>query len=156
MKIRAAQASDMPAVWALIKELAEFEREPDAVIISPADLVRDGFGKQPLFRCWVAELDERIVGMALSYPRYSTWKGPTLHLEDLVVAQAYRGRGVGSALFEVVMQAASDTGVKRVEWAVLNWNEPAIAFYEKAGAKVFSDWRVVQMNEEQLAAFVQR
>lgn len=144
----------MQAVWALIKELAEYEREPDAVEITVADLVRDGFGPVPKFECWVAEQAGEITAMALFYSRYSTWKGSTIHLEDLVVAQAHRGKGFGSALFTQVMKIAQERGVKRVEWAVLDWNLPAISFYEKAGATVFADWRVAQFNQQQLNDFL--
>ena len=155
MKIRTATASDMPAVLQLIQALADYEREPDAVEITSADLVRDGFEQSPpLFSCLVALEEDVIVGMALYYPRYSTWKGPTIHLEDLIVTESCRGKGYGMELFKQVMQEAAARGVRRVEWAVLDWNAPAISFYEKAGATVFSDWRVVQFSENQLAAFL--
>lgn len=148
MIIRKGNENDMPAVLALIRELAEFEREPDAVVITVDDLVRDGFSEQPLFQTFVAEIEGTIVGMALFYYRYSTWKGKTIHLEDLIVTDAMRGKGVGRALYEQVMQQAKADGVRRVEWNVLDWNQDAIRFYEKSGAKLLPDWRVVQMDGE--------
>lgn len=143
----------MPAVLGLIQELAIFEKEPDAVVVTVADLERDGFGANPLFEVFVAELNNEIIGMALFYYRYSTWKGKTIHLEDLIVREAYRGTGAGSALYREVMHYAKAQNLRRVEWAVLDWNTPAINFYEKSGAKVFDDWRVAQMDEQALAGF---
>lgn len=154
MRIRKGNKQDMPAVLELIQELATFEKEPDAVVITVSDLERDGFGNTPLFETFVAEVDNTIIGMALFYYRYSTWKGKTIHLEDLIVKESHRGTGAGSALYGAVMQYAKTQGLRRVEWAVLDWNTPAINFYEKTGAKVFTDWRVAQMDEPGLAAFV--
>ena len=146
MKIRPAQPSDMPRVLELIRELAEFEREPQAVVISAEDLVRDGFGPDPLFKCLVAEEQGSIVGMALFYFRYSTWKGKTVHLEDLIVTQSMRGRGIGEKLYTQVIEFGKSQGVRRIEWNVLDWNTDAIRFYEKSGAKVLEDWRVVHFE----------
>lgn len=155
MIVRKGRQSDMPAVLDLIKELAVFENEPDAVVITVADLERDGFSENPLFYTFVAEVNTTIVGIALYYYRYSTWKGKTIHLEDLIVNQAYRGTGAGFALYRKVIEQGRQENVKRIEWAVLDWNQNAIAFYEKSGAKVLSDWRVVQMHEEQMNLFLQ-
>ena len=146
--IRDARAEDMPAVRALIQELASFEKEDDAVEVSAQDLVQDGFGKQKLFHCFVAELNKVIVGMALVYPRYSTWKGPIIHLEDLIVTEKMRGSGLGTALLNEVVKYGHRMGVKRINWEVIDWNDPAIAFYESKGAKVMRDWDVVQLDEE--------
>lgn len=151
--IRKSKPEDMPAVWSLINELALFEREPDAVEITVEDLVRDGFGATPKFVCFVAVQQNAIVGMALGYPRYSTWKGPTLHLEDLIITQKNRKQGIGLELFKNFMAYAASSGVKRVEWAVLDWNKSAIDFYKKQGAQVFKDWRVAQMNEKEIKRF---
>lgn len=155
MIVRKGRQSDMPAVLDLIKELAMFENEPDAVVITVADLERDGFSENPLFYTFVAEVNTTIVGIALYYYRYSTWKGKTIHLEDLIVNQAYRGTGAGFALYRKVIEQGRQENVRRIEWAVLDWNRNAIAFYEKSGAKVLSDWRVVQMHEEQINLFLQ-
>lgn len=153
MNIRRGTIHDMPAVLELIKELAVFEKEPDAVVVTVADLERDGFGNNPLFQTFVAELNGEIIGMALFYYRYSTWKGKTIHLEDLIVREAHRGTGAGSALYREVMQFAKQEGLRRVEWAVLDWNTPAINFYEKSGAKILETWRTVQMDEQGLVNF---
>ena len=153
MIIRKGTIEDMPAVLELIKELAVFEKEPDAVVVTTDDLVRDGFGNSPLFYTFVAEVNGKIIGMALFYYRYSTWKGRTIHLEDLIVTESMRGTGAGSLLYKEVFKFARAEGVRRVEWAVLDWNTPAIDFYEKTGAKVFTDWRVAQMNEEGITKF---
>ena len=145
--IREGKIEDMPSVLNLIKELAHFEKEADAVVISVADLEKDGFGISPLFKTFVAEVDDEIVGMALFYPRYSTWKGPTIHLEDLIVKKNKRGLNIGSALYKKVIAYGHNLGVKRMEWVVLDWNTPAIEFYKKTGAHILDDWKTVQMNE---------
>lgn len=154
MLIRKAQPADMPAVLRLIKELAEFEKEPNAVVLTTDDLVRDGFGPAPLFQCLVADANGEIPGMALFYYRYSTWKGKTIHLEDLIVTQSARQTGIGMALYEEVIRQGQRDNVRRIEWNVLDWNTPAIRFYEKSGAKVLPDWRVVQMDEQAIRHFL--
>lgn len=143
----------MPAVLELIKELAAFEKEPDAVAITAEELIRDGFGPSPLFYTFVAEQDNEIIGMALFYYRYSTWKGRTIHLEDLIVKQEKRGTGAGSALYKEVLKFAKQDGVRRVEWVVLDWNTHAIQFYERSGAAILKDWRTVQMDEHGITKF---
>ncbi len=156
MTIRKGEKADMPHVLELIRELAVFEKEPDAVVVTVRDLERDGFGQDPLFYTFVAETDGKIVGMALYYYRYSTWKGRTIHLEDLIVTERARGTGVGLALYtEVIRQGVAD-GVRRIEWNVLDWNTPAIAFYEKSGARVLADWRVAQMDQAAAYGFLER
>lgn len=154
IQIRIGTPSDMPAVLELIQELAIFEREPNAVVVTADDLARDGFGPQPMFGTFVAEMEDKIVGMALYYYRYSTWKGRTIHLEDLIVQAAMRGQGVGEALYAHVLKQAKKDRVRRVEWNVLDWNTPAIAFYEKSGARVLDDWRVAQMDDVAVKKFV--
>ncbi len=144
----------MPAVLGLIQELAVFEKEPDAVVLTVADLERDGFGENPLFHTFVAEVNGEIMGMALYYYRYSTWKGKTIHLEDLIVRDANRGTGTGLALYTEIMKQGKKEGVRRIEWNVLDWNETAIRFYEKSGAKLQDDWRVVQMDEDGIKRFL--
>lgn len=155
LKLRKAIKTDMESVLILIKELATFEKEPDAVEVTVDELIKDGFGKKPAFEVFVAELDNEIVGMALFYQRYSTWKGKTIHLEDLIVKQSLRGKGIGNALYTKTLKYAYDLGVKRVEWAVLDWNTIAIDFYKSTGATLFNDWRVVQMEENALKQFIQ-
>jgi GNAT superfamily N-acetyltransferase len=154
MIIRKGTPADMPSVLDLIKELAAFEKEPDAVVVTVDDLVRDGFSENPLFHCFVAEVDTVIIGVALYYYRYSTWKGKTIHLEDLIVKEEKRGTGAGFALYKEIIQQGKRDNVRRIEWAVLDWNTPAIAFYQKTGAKVLDDWRVAQMDENGIEAFL--
>ena len=151
--IRDAVQNDMKQVLMLIKELAKFEKEPNAVILNEEQLVRDGFSENPKFKCFVAESNNKIIGMALGYPRYSTWKGVTMHLEDLIVTKSRRGNGIGSLLFSKFINYAHSLRVKRIEWAVLDWNVNAIEFYEKNGAKILSDWRVAQMDEDSIKKF---
>ncbi|MCP4978341.1 MAG: GNAT family N-acetyltransferase [Maribacter sp.] len=146
--IREAIAEDMEYVLELIKELASFEKEPGAVEVTADDLVHDGFGSEKLFHCFVGESNRSIVGMALVYNRYSTWKGPIIHLEDLVVSETMRGSGLGTALLNEVVKYCAKQGVKRISWEVLDWNEPAITFYKKKGAKVLRDWDVVHLDEK--------
>ena len=153
--IRDAMAEDMPQVLHLIKELAKFEKESNAVDVTAEDLVRDGFGEAPLFRCFVGEINEEIGGMALVYPRYSTWKGPVLHLEDLIVTEQMRGSGLGTALLARVVRYGHEIKAKRISWEVLDWNEPAISFYERKGAKVMRDWDVVQLDEQGILNFIE-
>lgn len=153
MLIRKGLKQDMPSVLGLIKELAVFEKEPDAVVITVDELVKDGFGDNPLFQTFVAEVGGEIIGIALFYYRYSTWKGKTIHLEDLIVKQDKRGTGAGSALYKEVLKFAKQDGVRRVEWVVLNWNTHAINFYERSGAAILQDWLTVQMDEEGITKF---
>ena len=154
MIIRKATEKDMPFVLELIQELATFEKEPDAVVVTVADLVRDGFSEHPLFHCYVAEKENTIIGMALFYYRYSTWKGKTIHLEDLIVKADQRGTGAGFALYKEIIKQGKKEKVRRIEWNVLDWNTPAIDFYEKSGAKVLGDWRVVHMDENGIEQFL--
>jgi GNAT superfamily N-acetyltransferase len=159
MKIRQGKKEDMQGVLALIQELAVFEKEPNAVVITVDDLIRDGFRENPLFHVFVAEADHNpndIVGIALYYYRYSTWKGKTIHLEDLVVKQSMRGTGLGSALYAEIIKQAKKDQVRRVEWNVLDWNSPAIEFYKKSGAVVLDEWRVVQMDEAGIDLFLEK
>ena len=154
MIIRKAFKKDMPSVLELIQELAIFEKEPDAVVVTVDDLVRDGFSENPLFQCFVAEVDSEIIGMALFYYRYSTWKGKTIHLEDLIVKENKRGTGAGFALYKEIIKQGKAENVRRIEWNVLDWNTTAIDFYEKSGAKVLSDWRVVHIDDKGIEQFL--
>jgi len=145
---RLAVKQDMSRVLELIQELATFEKETDAVEVSVLDLERDGFGENPKFTCFVLEVNNSIEGIALVYPRYSTWKGEVLHLEDLIVSEKCRGKGLGTLLLNSVVKHAKQLGVKRVSWEVIDWNDPAIKFYESKGANVMRDWDVVQLDEK--------
>ncbi|WP_074405507.1 MULTISPECIES: GNAT family N-acetyltransferase [Aquimarina] len=154
--IRDAREEDMTQVLGLIQELAIFEKEPDAVEITVEELIREGFGDHPLFHCFVAEVKDEIVGIALVYYRFSTWQGRSVHLEDLIVKESMRGTGLGSALYKEVLKYAKSKGVRRVEWVVLDWNTPAIDFYEKSGAKLLKDWYLVQMDQDGVNKFVSK
>ncbi|CAM1342735.1 GNAT family N-acetyltransferase [Tenacibaculum amylolyticum] len=153
-KIRTGEKRDAAAILQLIVELAVFEKEPDAVEVTVDDLIRDGFSDNPRFKTFVAEEEGIIVGMTLFYERYSTWKGKTIHLEDLMVTASKRGIGAGKALYKAVLNYAHENGYKRVAWEVLDWNTNAIKFYENTGATVFDEWRVAQMNEQNLERFI--
>ncbi len=154
--IRNATKDDMPQVLNLIKELAIFEKEAQAVEVTVRDLQKDGFGKNPSFHCFVAEVSGNIQGMALVYQRYSTWKGKAIHLEDLIVNETMRGIGMGTALLDEVVKYGHYLGVKRINWEVLDWNEPAIIFYEKKGAQVMRDWNVVHLNEQGIKNYISK
>ncbi|MCA6421502.1 MAG: GNAT family N-acetyltransferase [Flavobacterium sp.] len=154
MIIRRGEKKDMKAVLELIQELATFEKEPEAVVVTVSDLERDGFGDNPMFYTFVAEFDGDVVGVALYYYRYSTWKGRTIHLEDLIVKEKMRGSGLGFALYAEIIAQAKRDHVRRIEWNVLDWNTPAIDFYTKSGAKVLDDWRVVHMDENGINEFL--
>lgn len=161
MNIRKGNPEDMESVLGLIQELAIFEKEPEAVVITVEDLMRDGFGEKPLFHVFVAEIEDEsskkeIVGIALYYYRYSTWKGKTIHLEDLIVKEKMRGTGLGSALYAEIMRQGKKDNVRRVEWNVLDWNTPAVKFYENSGAKILEEWRVVQMDEAGVNSFLDK
>lgn len=152
--IRKAVPNDMQQVLDLITELAIFEKEPNAVEVTEAVLKEKGFGDTPEFDCFVAESDQKVIGIALVYTRFSTWKGTVLHLEDLIVSESVRGHGVGSALLDQVIIYGDKKGVKRVCWEVINWNTPAIDFYERKGARVMRDWNIVQLDEQGIQNYI--
>ena len=140
VKIRRAEITDMPAILALIQELAVFEKAPEQVINTIAQLEQDGFGASPLYICFVAELQDQTIGMSFCYTRYSTWKGPCLYLEDLIITEAYRGKGYGKLLFEYTLQYAKSHQFKRLQWQVLDWNESAIDFYKGFNSQFDAEW----------------
>lgn len=152
--IRNATKSDAQAILNLIIELAIFEKEPNAVEINIKDIVNDGFSKKNRFETIVAQEGKKIIGMALFYERYSTWKGKSLHLEDLIVAKEKRGIGAGKALYTHVMNYAYQNGFNRVSWDVLDWNTNAINFYKSTGATIYKEWRVAHMSKENLKNFI--
>jgi len=153
--IREGQEKDVQAVLDLIIELAVFEKEPDAVEITVDDLLRDGFSEHPKFKLFVAEENAVVIGIALFYERYSTWKGKTIHLEDLMVTQSKRNIGAGKALYTAVLKYAYDHDFNRVAWEVIDWNVNAINFYKSTGATYLNNWSVIQMNKENLGKFIQ-
>lgn len=154
--IRFATQDDMQAVHDLIVELAVFENESDAVEVTVSDLERDGFSENPRFQVFVAEEENKIIGMALFYERYSTWKGKAIHLEDLIVTESKRKLGVGKALYTRLMEYAQEHSYGRVAWEVLDWNQNAIDFYVNSGANLLEAWRVVHMTKENLKKFIQK
>jgi len=151
---RLARKQDMPRVLELIHELASFEKEEDAVEVTLSDLENDGFGKDPKFTCFVTEVNNSVEGIALVYTRYSTWKGEVLHLEDLIVSEKCREMGLGTQLLDTVVMHGKKIGVKRISWEVLDWNEPAIKFYQKKGANVMRDWNVVHLDEKGIKNYI--
>ena len=150
--VRPAVPADVPHILAFIRELAEYEKEPDSALATQEDLLRDGFGPQPRFRCLIAECEGEPAGFALFFYNYSTWRGHAgIYLEDLFVRPAYRGKGVGKALFTQVGAIAVEEGCPRFEWAVLDWNKPAIDFYNSLGATAMSEWTTMRLSGEALA-----
>lgn len=152
--VREGTAKDVQAIHNLIVGLALFENESNAVEVTVEDLLEDGFSNKPRFKSFVAEENNVIIGMALFYERYSTWKGKAIHLEDLMVAKEKRGIGAGKALYRAVMKYAYDNNYKRVAWEVLDWNTGAVNFYKNTGATVYDQWRVCHMNEQNLKSFI--
>lgn len=144
--IREAKKEDMPQVLELIKELASYENASDEVEIKVEDLEKEGF-EEGNFKCFVADVNGKLEGMALVYFRFSTWKGRTVHLEDLIVRESMRGTGLGGALYRRVVQYGHENGVRRVEWVVSEGNKNAIEFYENTGADIKKNWYTVHMDE---------
>lgn len=138
--IRPSVPADVAAMMQLIHELAVFEKAPNEVVANAETLLQSGFQEHPLFVAWVAEKDGLIVGMALCYIRYSTWKGPVLYFEDLIVTESFRGNGIGKALFEKCIAHAKHNNYRRMVWQVLDWNTPAIDFYKGYGAQIEDGW----------------
>lgn len=138
--IRRARREDCARLMELVQELAEYEKAPNEVTVDFDHFVESGFGPHPVWWAWVAEVDGRIEGFALYYIRYSTWKGQRLYLEDLIVTKAMRGKGLGKLLFEKLIEETREKNFSGMVWQVLDWNEPAIDFYKKYGAKLDGEW----------------
>ncbi len=152
LQLRPATPDDVPLMLAYVRELAEYEREPESVVATEDDLLRDGFGKSPRFGCVMAEWNGEPAGFALYFYNYSTWKGRSgIHVEDLFVRPAFRGLGIGKALLLRVAAIAHTEKCGRLQWDVLEWNEPAIAFYEKLGASMMTEWRIMRVDGDGLA-----
>jgi GNAT superfamily N-acetyltransferase len=148
--IRRGKIEDLADALNLIKELALYEKAPQEVTVTLPEMHQWGFGEDKIFDFFVAEVENKIVGLALYYYKYSTWKGKSLFLEDIIVTENYRGRGIGKKLFEVIADEAKRTGSRRMEWQVLDWNTPAIKFYEKYDAYFDSEWINCKLSDEQL------
>ena len=169
LNIRPAVPGDIPEILAFIRELAEYEREPQAAVATHADLLRDGFGPERRFHCLIAEWSEPSTdnlqpvtcnflpaGFALYFYNYSTWRGHAgIYLEDLFVRPKYRGHGIGKGLLAKVAAIAVAEGCPRLEWAVLNWNQPAIDFYNALGATPMSEWTIMRVSGDALPALAQ-
>lgn len=138
--IRKARKEDVDRIYELIKQLASFEGEENAVKISPEELAKDGFGDQAFYKCIVAEKENEVIAFALYYIRYSTWKGKSVYLEDFLVDEKFRSKGVGKLLFEEIIKISKEMGVRQLNWQVLDWNEGAIRFYEKYKANFSNEW----------------
>ena len=150
--IRPATVADVPRILTLVRALATYEREPDAVTATEADFVKHGFGANPRYRSLIAEADGAAIGFALYFFGFSTWTGgPILYLEDLFVVPEARGRGAGIALMKELARIAVNEGCTRFVWQVLDWNEPSIRFYESLGAKVLKEWQTVRIDGDALA-----
>jgi GNAT superfamily N-acetyltransferase len=146
MIIRKAVASDVPSMFALVQELAEYEKAPEQVTNTIEMMLEDGFGERPVYDTIVAEVAGEVVGMSLYYYRYSTWKGKRIYLEDLVVKEKMRGQGLGEQLLEATIQAARDTNCTGLMWQVLDWNEPAINYNKKFNARFDGGWLNVHID----------
>lgn len=151
LTLRAATPSDIPHILAFIRELAEYEREPEAVLATEADLLRDGFTEPRRFHCVMADWNDTPTGFALYFYNYSTWEGRAgIYLEDLYVQPTYRGKGIGKALLIKLAAIAVDEGCARFEWSVLDWNQPSIDFYHSMGAVMKREWRGMRVEGQAL------
>jgi GNAT superfamily N-acetyltransferase len=151
LKIRPATPTDIPLILEFIRELAEYEREPQAAVATQADLLRDGFGPEPKFRVDIAEWSGEPAGFALYFWNYSTWQGkPGLYLEDLFVRPHFRGKGIGKALLVHLARVAVKNNCGRLVWQVLDWNTPSIEFYKSLGAETMNEWLTMRVTGEGL------
>ncbi len=155
-KIRKGVKTDLPRVLELIKELALYEKALDQVSNTVSQMEEDGFGDSPIFGFFVAEREETIVGLSLYYFRYSTWKGKRLYLEDIIVTEKERGTGLGKQLVEKTMQFSIEEGCTGMMWQVLDWNEPAIKFYNKYNARIEDEWLNCHLELKQIHSFFKR
>lgn len=154
--IRKGAKEDLSKVLELIQELALYEKAPQEVTITLDELVEDGFGSNPIYGLFVAKQENTIVGIALYYEKYSTWKGRCTYLEDIIVTESKRNQGIGHALFQAVIAVAKERNSARMEWQVLDWNEPAINFYKKYNAELDPEWFNGKLTREQIQEFIQK
>ena len=153
ISIRKGLKGDLPQVLGLIQELATYEKAPAEVAVTIEEMERDGFGENPIFKYYVAEVDGKIVGISLYYIKYSTWKGKCVFLEDIIVTEPYRKYGIGKKLFDEVVKVAKEMKVRRMEWQVLEWNEPAIKFYEKVNSHFDGEWVNCKLVDSQIQEY---
>ncbi len=151
--IRKGVKADLPQVLNLIRELAVYERAPLEVTVTVEEMEKDGFGDNPIFQFFVAEMDNKIVGISLYYIKYSTWKGKCIFLEDIIVTKQLRKHGIGKKLFDEVVKVAKETKVKRLEWQVLEWNDPAIKFYEKLNSHFDGEWINCKLTDKEIEEY---
>jgi len=149
-KLRIAKKEDCPRLMELVNELAVFEKAPEEVTVTLEEFEEAGFGKKPVWKAFVAEVDDFIVGFAVYYIRYSTWKGCRMYLEDLIITEDMRGKGVGKLLFDRLIVECREMGFNGMSWQVLDWNEPAIKFYKKYEANIEAGWLNGSLSKEQL------
>jgi GNAT superfamily N-acetyltransferase len=154
--IREATLADCSRILELINELAVYERAPDEVTVTLAEFEDAGFGQKPVWKAFVAEVDAVIVGFALYYVRYSTWKGCRLYLEDFIVTDSHRGKGIGKQLFDTIVLEAHEKGFNGMTWQVLDWNEPALNFYKKYEAGIEAGWLNGSLSKQQLASYYEK
>jgi GNAT superfamily N-acetyltransferase len=154
--IRKGVATDVPHIMRLVQELALFERQPEQVVNTEKMLLEDGFGEHSIYKVFVAEHDGEVVGIALYYTAYSTWKGKIFFLDDIVITEKCRRLGIGKLLINEVMKAAVEANVNQIRWQVLEWNAPAISFYKGIGMELDDEWINCRMSKEQIAGYVQQ
>jgi GNAT superfamily N-acetyltransferase len=152
--IRKGIQADLPRALELIKELATFERAPEQVINTVKMMEEDGFGNNPVFGFFVAENENGIVGLSLYYWRYSTWKGKRIWLEDIIVTESERGKGIGKLLFDKMLAFCVEQNSEGMMWQVLDWNEPAIQFYRKYGSDISTAWLNCTLERNQIETIV--
>lgn len=154
INIRVAEERDCKRLMELINELAMYEKAPQEVTVTLPEFIAAGFGSKKVWDAFVAEVDGKIIGFALYYTRYSTWKGCRLYLEDFIVTEKFRGKGVGKQLFEKVIQQAKDADYSGMVWQVLDWNEPALNFYNKYNADIESGWLNASFSKEKINSII--
>ena len=151
--LRVAQKEDCPHLIELVNELAVFEKLPEEVTVSLQEFEDAGFGNNPVWKAFVAVDNDVIIGFALYYVRFSTWKGRRVYLEDFIVTEEYRGKGIGKLLFERIIQETKELGYSGMVWQVLDWNEPAIGFYKKYEANIEEGWLNASLSKEQVSKY---
>ena len=149
--IRKSLKEDMPQVLALIKELALYEKAAQEVTNNVEEMIKDGFNDNPVYFCDVAEYNSVVVGMAIYFIKYSTWKGKGIYLDDILVTEKLRGKGIGKMLFDNVIKVSHELGVNQLHWQVLDWNTPAINFYKKYPTNFDSEWINCKLTKQQIA-----
>ena len=151
--VRKATKEDVPSMMKLVHELAEFEKQPNEVLNTEEQMLKEGFGSNPAFEALVATVDGTVVGMSAYYYSYSTWKGRSIYIDDIIVTESMRGKGIGRALIEATILEAKKAGVGKLHWQVLDWNEPAIRFYEKYQPSFDAEWINCAIGKEALQKF---